>query len=167
MEVGSLREKIIVAFLIYKFGKQEVNTQIPITEAETDVIVNEIPYSIKTITGNGGIKAVWTVDAASAATFIKNYKPKCDIILVQINWQNKGGFYLIPLLVQKRIFTSLGSNYLKMPKAGTNPRGVEFSKEAIEKMIANDDTYKIMINWKKEVGEYDTYKKWVEYWEEI
>jgi len=167
MEVGSLREKVIVAFLIYKFGKGVVNTQIPITEAETDVIVNGSPYSIKTITGNGRIKAVWTVDAASAMNFIKNYKPKCDIILIQINWQNTGGCYLIPLSVQKKIFIALGNNYLKMPKAGTNPRGVEFSKDAVEKMISDKDTHKIVIDWKKEAGEYDIYKKWVEYWAEV
>jgi len=32
MEVGSLREKIIVALLIYKFGQSNIQTEIPITE---------------------------------------------------------------------------------------------------------------------------------------
>ena len=36
MEVGSLREKIITALLIYKFGKENVETEIPITEPEID-----------------------------------------------------------------------------------------------------------------------------------
>jgi len=31
MEVGSLREKIIVALLIYKFGEKNVEAEIPIT----------------------------------------------------------------------------------------------------------------------------------------
>jgi hypothetical protein len=31
MEVGSLREKIIIALLIYKFGEENVETEIPIT----------------------------------------------------------------------------------------------------------------------------------------
>ena len=39
MEVGSLREKIIVALLIYKFGESQVNTKIPITEPEADVVL--------------------------------------------------------------------------------------------------------------------------------
>ena len=30
MEVGSLRERIIVALLIYKFGEENVETEIPI-----------------------------------------------------------------------------------------------------------------------------------------
>ena len=168
MEVGSAREKVIVALLIYKYGKEKVNTNIPITEAETDVIVNKIPYSIKTITGNGGVKAVWTVDASSAANFIENYIPKCHIILIQINWgYTRGGFSLIPLQVQKKVLDKLGKEkYLKLPKAGTNPRGVEFTREAIETMLADKETLKIDVDWKKEVLEYDTYKKWVEYWKE-
>ena len=51
MEVGSLREKIITALLIYKFGKENVETEIPITESEIDVNLFGVPISIKTITG--------------------------------------------------------------------------------------------------------------------
>ncbi len=168
MEVGSVREKVIIALLIYKYGKEKVNINIPITESETDVIVKGVPYSIKTITGNGGVKAVWTVDASSAKNFIDNYTPKCNLIFIQINWgYTKGGFSLIPLEVQKRVLGKLGKlKYLKLPKEGTNPRGVEFTREAIESLLADKDTMKIDINWKKEILEYDTYKKWVEYWKE-
>ena len=168
MEVGSAREKVIIALLIYKYGKEKVNTNVSITEAATDVIVNNISYSIKTIAGNGGVKAVWTVDASSAANFIDNYMPKCHIILIQINWgYTRGGFSLIPLQVQKRVLSKLGKEkYLKLPKAGTNPRGVEFTKEAIETMLTDKETLKIGVDWKKEILEYDTYKKWVEYWKE-
>ncbi len=65
MEVGSLREKIIVALLIYKFGEANVETEIPITESEVDVKLFGEPVSIKTITGKGfaGVKLIWTVDA--------------------------------------------------------------------------------------------------------
>lgn len=169
MEVGSVREKVIIALLIYRFGKENVNTSIPITEPETDVIVKGKPYSIKTITGSGGVKAVWTVDAESASNFINNYKPRCDILLVKICWGcEEGGLYLIPLSVQNQVFKKLGKEkYLKMPKAGTNPRGVEFSKIAIESMLSDLGAYKILVNWKKEILEYDAYKKWVEYWKEI
>ena len=168
MEVGSVREKVIIALLIHRYGKENVNTNIPITEAETDVVIKGIPYSIKTITGNGGVKAVWTVDATSASNFIDNYKPKCSILLVQINWGYvRGGFSLIPLEVQNKVFNKIGKEkYLKLPKAGTNPRGVEFTKEAMGMMLADNQTLKIGIDWKKEILEYDTYKKWVEYWNE-
>ena len=56
--------------------------------------------------------------------------------------------------------------YLKLPKAGTNPRGVEYSKEAIRAMVAHKDTLRIQIEWKTEVSEYDTFKRWVDYWAE-
>lgn len=47
MEVGSVREKIIVALLIYKFGEQNVETDIPITEPEVDVRLYESLYQLK------------------------------------------------------------------------------------------------------------------------
>ena len=45
MEVGSVREKIIVALLIYKFGKTNVETKIPITEPEMDVKLLRIDFN--------------------------------------------------------------------------------------------------------------------------
>src|SRR3989338_4458646 len=168
MEVGSLREKIITALLIHKFGLNEVDTKLPITEPEADVKLSGRKISIKTITNSGGVKAVWTVDAESAKRFVQNYLPQCDIIFVNIWWgANKGGLYLIPLNVQQDIFKRLGmERYLKMPKAGTNPRGTEFSKEAVELMIQHKNTLRIVINWKKEASDYDPYKRWVDYWAE-
>lgn len=168
MEVGSLREKIIIALLIYKFGSKEVDTNLPITEPEADVKLGDKKISIKTITNNGGVKAVWTVDAKSAKRFVDNYAPQCDIILVNIHWGTReGGLYLIPLNVQQETFKRLGRvGYLKMPKAGTNPRGVEFSKEAIGQMLSHKITLRIAIIWRKGVSDYNTYKRWVDYWAE-
>ena len=37
MEVGSVREKIIIALLIHKFGESNVETEILVTEPEADV----------------------------------------------------------------------------------------------------------------------------------
>lgn len=37
MEVGSMREKILIALLIHKFGEKNVETEISITEPEVDV----------------------------------------------------------------------------------------------------------------------------------
>ncbi len=34
MEVGSIRERIIVSLLVYKFGEENVETELPITEPE-------------------------------------------------------------------------------------------------------------------------------------
>lgn len=138
MEIDSVRERIIVALLIYKFGEANVETEIPITEPEVDAKLFGKPVSIKTITGKsfGGVKLIWTVDAQKAEEFRENYYLHCDILLGQINWNSTGGFYYIPLTAQKQIFDKIGKeNYIKLPKAGTNSRGVEITKEALTSLV--------------------------------
>jgi hypothetical protein len=108
MEVGSLREKIVIALLIYKFGEENIDTNVPITEPEVDVRLFDRPVPIKTITGMGGVKAVWTVDAQSAQKFRQNYFPKSEMLLIQINWGQIGKFFHVPLHVQRDVFESLG-----------------------------------------------------------
>jgi hypothetical protein len=167
VEVGSLRERIIVALLIYKFGEANVETEIPIAEPEVDVRLFGQPLSIKTITGKGfsGVKLIWTVDAQKAREFCESYSPHCDILLVQIDWNNIGGFYYIPLDVQKRLFKEMDrKDYIKLPKPGTNPRGVEITKEALSTLIR--DSKVIEIHWQRTKIDYSPYKKWVDYWRE-
>jgi hypothetical protein len=167
MEVGSLREKIVIALLIYKFGEENVETQIPITEREVDVKIFGHPVSIKTITGTGGVKIIWTVDAQKAREFFKTYTPTCDIILVQIKWNGVGGFFHIPVEVQQKILRNVGrEKYLKLPKPGTNPRGVEISKEGLLMLMEDKDTKSIKIVWQRSKIEYDPYRRWVDYWKE-
>jgi len=166
MEVGSLREKILIALLIYKFGEENVETRISITEPETDLKLFEHPISIKTITGMGGVKIIWTVDAPKAREFRENYTPKCDTLLAQIKWGGIGNLFYIPLEVQQRIFRSMGrENYLKLPKAGTNPRGVEISKEALLSLVRDHATKSIKINWQRSEIKYEPYRRWIDYWE--
>ena len=169
MEVGSLRERMLVALLIHRFGEENVKTDIPITKAEVDVELFGEPISIKTISGNrfSGVKLVWTVDAQKAKEFRENYYPNCDILLIQINWDSVGGFYYIPLEIQKKIFEGMGrKKYIKLPKPGTNPRGVEITGDALSKIINSKETNLIKIVWQKAKLDYDPYKKWVDYWKE-
>ncbi len=169
MEVGSLRERIIVALLIYKFGETDVETEIPITEPEIDVKLFGEPISIKTITGKSfsGVKLIWTVDTQKAKEFRKSYYPHCDILLVQIDWNSTGGLYYIPLEAQKKLFDKIGRRkYIKLPKPGTNPRGVEITKDALLN-LANDKLSKVLeIAWQKTKIDYNPYKRWVDYWRE-
>ena len=169
MEVGSLRERIIVALLIYKFGEENVETEISITEPEIDVKLYGSPISIKTITGKelNGFKLSWTVDPEKAKEFQDIYYPKCDIILVHINWNSLGGFYYIPMSVQEKIFKEIGSeNYIKLPKKGTNPRGIEITKVALSKLIADDNSRKIEISWAKQSLKFNVFTRWVDLWRE-
>lgn len=172
MEVGSLRERILVALLIYKFGKENIDTEIPITNPEIDVKLFNEPISIKTITGIGSVKVVWTVDAQKALEFSKNYSPRCEILLAKINWDTKkdkfpAGLFLIPAETQKRILQEIGKEkYLHLPKMGTNPRGVEINREALILLLQDKNTQCIEIAWEHTQMQYDPYKRWVDYWEE-
>ena len=169
MEVGSVRERIIVALLIYKFGEINVETEIPITESEVDAKLFGEPVSVKTITGKslGGVKLIWTVDAQKAIEFRENYYPSCDILLVQINWGDTGGFFYIPVELQEKLFDKMGrENYIKLPKAGTNPRGAEITKESLSNLVADKQCQRIIIEWQKVKIDFNPYKKWVDFWEE-
>ena len=168
MQVGSIRENIIVALLIYKFGEENVETEIPITEPEMDVRLFGEPVSIKTITGSfSGVKVIWTVDAEKAKEFRENYYPSCDILLVRINWNDIGGLYYIPVQAQRRLFDKIGrESYIKLPKAGTNPRGVEFAKNVLARLTEDRQSKRIEINWQKSNIGFNAYKRWLDLWRE-
>ena len=167
MEVGSIRERIIVSLLIYKFGEENVETELPITEPEVDVKLFGHPISIKTKSGSGysGVKLIWTVDAQNALEFQNTYVPSCDMIYIQINWGNTGGLFYFPLNIQLEIFNNLGrDNYIKLPSLGTNPRGVEMSSKAMQKLLEHSGIYKIKIGWKKEEIKFNAFKRWIDLW---
>lgn len=107
MEVGVVREKVLIALLIYRFREENVSTDIPTAEPEVDVKLFDQPINIKTITGLGGVKIVWTVDAQKAREFRETYVPKCDVLLALIRWEGTGGLYYVSLEVQNKISESL------------------------------------------------------------
>ena len=169
MEVGSLRERILVSLLLYKFGEQNVETEIPITESEVDVRLFNNPISIKTKTGASysGVKLVWTVDAQNAQEFRDSYSPSFDIIFTQIIWNSNGGLFYIPLESQIEIFREISrEQYIKLPSLGTNPRGVEITSQGLQKCIDHPKTLKIDINWKREEIQFNPFKRWIELWEQ-
>ena len=168
MEVGSVREKIIIALLIYKFGQENVETNIPITESEVDVRLSGQPISIKSITGkSNGVKLCWTVDAQSAKEFSYSYEPRCDLLLVRIVWGAMGGFYFIPLDVQRRLLGQIGrEKYIKLPVPGTNPRGVEMTSNALALLLEDRNTRALEISWQRTPIDFNPYKRWVDYWGE-
>jgi len=169
MQVGSLRENIVIALLIYKFGEDNIETEIPITEPEVDFKLFGQPVSVKTITGKNfsGVKVIWTVDAQKAREFSDNYYPRCDILLVQVNWDSKGAFCYLPLDVQQKVFEKIGKEgYIKLPKPGTNPRGVEITKKALEAIATDKESKAIEIYWQRAKTDYNQYQRWVDYWRE-
>jgi hypothetical protein len=180
MEVGTLREQIIIALLIYKFGYENVKPN-PITTEDFDLRLYGKPVSIKTIKkslpkrigkfSGSGIKLIWTVDWKKVENFYRKYEPKSEMLLVEVSWGKEGGFYYIPLEVQREIFKEIGRDrYVYRHKKGTNPRGVEISNEGIKRLIEHPQTKKIDIFWKKpKIGAdiiYKPYRRWVEIWAE-
>ena len=167
MEIGSVRERIIIALLMYKFGEKSIEMDLPITHSEADVLLHGSPVSIKTITGKrlSGIKLIWTVDAKKALEFRANYQPSCDMLLAQICWGDNGWFYYFPLEVQNSIFEKIGrENYIKLPKEGTNPRGVEITQSALELLTENKNSWGLKVFWERQEVKAEIYKKWLDLW---
>ncbi|HIE09087.1 MAG TPA: type II restriction endonuclease subunit R, partial [Armatimonadetes bacterium] len=114
------------------------------------------------------IKIVWTVDWQKAEEFCRQFKPRCDILLAQVNWGKEGGLFLIPLEAQMEVFSRLGKErYLRVPKRGTNPRGIEISGEALRELLSHESTRRIPIKWEKRpIEPLEPYKRWLDYWRE-
>lgn len=169
MEVGSAREKILIALLLYKFGEQNVETDLSIHKPEVDVIVFGRPLSIKTMTGVTfkSVKLIWTVDAGQAIEFSQRYVPSCDMLLVQVNWDNPGGVFLFSQEAQTEILEKMGrAEYIKLPKAGTNPRGVELSRKALNVLSKHPQTLKFPVQWHRTRVDYNPYRRWLDHWQE-
>jgi hypothetical protein len=166
--------------LIYKFGYENVKPN-PITTEDFDLKLYGKPVSIKTIKkslpkrigkfSGSGIKLIWTVDWEKVENFYRNYEPKSEMLPVEVSWGKEGGFYYIPLEVQREIFEEIGRDrYVYRHKKGTNPRGVEISNEGIKRLIEHRQAKKIDIFWEKpEIGAdiiYKPYQRRVEIWAE-
>ncbi|MDZ4159565.1 MAG: ThaI family type II restriction endonuclease [Anaerolineaceae bacterium] len=168
MEVGSAREKILIALLLYKFGKANVETDISIIEPEVDVKVFGNPISIKTITGKklAGVKLIWTVDAEKALRFRQDYLPSCDMLLAQLSWDDWGWFFYFSRHAQLETLQQIGrQRYIKLPKTGTNPRGVEISTEATNILASHPNSLKIPVKWYRKKIDYSPYERWLERWQ--
>lgn len=78
-----------------------------------------------------------------------------------------GGFYCIPVEVQRKVFAQIGrERYIRLPKPGTNPRGVEISAEAFEQLLQDEQTSSISLEWRRVKVDFNPYKRWVDLWKE-
>ena len=124
-----------------------------------------ISQSIFTSKSLSSVKLIWTVDAQQARKFSRQYQPGCDMLLVQINWENKGGLYYFSQELQLEVLNKLGKdNYIKLPKAGTNPRGVEITAKALQTLAQHSRSLHIPIYWSKTIINFQLYQRWLEYW---
>lgn len=172
MEVGAMRERILIALLMYVYKKE--NVSFPETNLyEADVYLFGTPLSIKTKTGKGyaGVKLIWTMDWKRVDSFCKNFIPKCDLLYVNIQWNNEGIFSFVSVETQKEVFDELKGDYIKKPRRGTNARGVELSARALKQLLAHPSTLLLPIHWTYEktlLTEKDRlYLRWVDLWETL
>lgn len=172
MEIGSCRERILIALLMYKFGIDIVDAEIPITAPEVDVVVQNTPLSIKTLTTKSdkwtSLKLSWTVDTKKALDFKNTYIPTCDMLVAKIHWNGNGKLLLFSKQSQIETLNQIGKdNYIKLPKTNTNARGVEISSQALTLLENCKDTRCIDIKFTREkIDNREIYTKWLDAWRE-
>jgi hypothetical protein len=163
MEVGVLRERILVSMLIKSFGFENVDTDSSSNENSKDTKVFEDNLSIKTFTnsGYGGLKVFWASDNQSVSRALESYRPQHHLMISQICWgTNNGGLFLVPLSVQNEYFDKVSVNgYLKV-NSGNN-RGISIQTEVLKSMLSHKDTKKIKVQWTTPEIKLNIYERWI------
>lgn len=175
MEVGNVREKIIIALFMYVYGQDSVSFP-PTTSHELDVILHDNPISIKTKLYKkncdyDGVKLTWTTDWQKVQEFMAKYRPQSDMVFVNVVWGGSGAFHIIKKETQQKALDDNSIHwYCKIPRQGTNFRGVPMSKEALQLLAEHHDTQKIPINWVRDrslLEERALYRRWEELWDAL
>lgn len=168
MEVGSLRERILIALLFVFYGKNRVSDNVSITDTEADVLLDKAKLSVKTSTNVHKFKLKWTANRSAASNFVSSYKPSCHLLYGYIKWNDWGGLYFISKEIQNEVFNQIGKEkYLKVPNDGTNNRGIEIDPVACEMLINHKATLKIPIKWIPPHIDYNPVDRWVGEWKRI
>ena len=162
--VGILREHILTGFFISEFGDLVGTDSGGITRGR-DITLDGIPLSIKTVTGNGEIKVLWTVDPLKIGMEIsRDYTPSYDIFLVNVFWgKNRDSVFYIPTEVQREIHDLMKDRYLKA-NVGTNHRGIAISSQAMREIKNDKRVLRCTVDWQKTGLNYSPYVRWQEYW---
>lgn len=91
------------------------------------------------------------------------------MLYVNIVWGETGRLFLIPMHAQREILSALAiDNYVKVPPRGTNPRGVELSRLAMQHLQTHKDTQSLPIVWQRDtslLGERALYDRWIRLWD--
>jgi len=164
MEVGIVRENILSAFLLKKFGEENTDFDVPTNEKVIDGYLFNTPISIKTFIGktySAQVKVFWMVTGQISLDYIKTYSPTCDLIIGHVKWGGDGALYYVPKEVQNEIFNDIKiEKYLKVPNFSSNERGISLSKEAYNLMIKHKLSYNIPIHWEKQNLEINPIDRW-------
>ncbi|MDE3270093.1 MAG: ThaI family type II restriction endonuclease [Pseudomonadota bacterium] len=165
--VGILREHVLTGFFLNAFGEENVSVPDKGIVRDYDIEIYEKKLSIKTVTGNATFKVLWTVDPLQVGREISEYKPFCDILLVEIHWdKNRESIFYIPVEVQRVIKSELGAKYLTA-RVGTNHRGISLTTEAKLMLIKHKDTISAKVDWRCKEIKIHPHERWVTYWRRL
>ena len=168
--VGILREHVIIGFFVAEFGEHNVIVPERGNERSYDVILCGQELSVKTVTDNGGVKILWTVDTAQVKREInEGYRPEHDMLLVNIFWEQMAdSVFYIPASVQQSVFDSIGSSQYLSSATGTNNRGIEIKRKTISALKAHPDTLRFPVYWTVRDVKYPApWDEWKDYWESM
>ena len=164
-EVGGLREAVLIGMFMAFFGDEQVVPNESAVKADIDCYVGDGPLSIKTVTGKAlnNVRIKWTVDPEKVREFIDTFKPTCDLLIVRILWEAQGRISYLPLETQQQAYAKLGTGYFDY-RPGTNTRGVNLSRAALESMEKDPKATIVPVQWYRSVEPQPKYDRWVSYW---
>ena len=166
--VGLLREHAIVGYFQDCLGIDKVKVPESGVKRGYDVEICGKTLSIKTVTGNGEIKVIWTADNQKVDEEILNYKVDSDMFLVRIFWdKDVSSVFYIPQETQTEVINNIGRQNYLVSRRDTNNRGITISKPAMRLLQEHSETKTISINWKKEGLRYTPYDRWAGFWKKI
>ena len=165
--VGVLREHAIVGYFQDCLGIDKVKVPKSGVKRGYDVEICGKALSIKTVTGNGEIKVVWTSDNQKVDEEILSYKVDSDMFLVRIFWdEDVPSVFYIPQETQAEVINNIGRQKYLASRRATNNRGIIISNPAIKELQKHSKTKIISINWKKSGLSYTPYDRWIDFWKE-
>lgn len=163
-EVGVVRERILIAYLRHVLG--DIHIELPSANTSMrDVLVFELPLEIKTVTGNGRVKAKWTADAESAQRDIVDFAFDADLLLTRIWWgQERDSVFYIPSEALKSVAAAHSPGEFLISARGTNNRGIDIAPWFMQAAENHPDSASISINWERRNIAIDPMARWLGFW---
>ena len=166
--VGILREHVIIGFFLAEFGPENVEVPAKGNERSFDVVLFGEEILINTVTGNQGVKILWTADTDQVKNEIAGrYQPECDMLLINIFWDEcKDSIFYIPLSAQINTINHLGREKYLSVAVGSNHRGIEIKRSAITALKKHQDTISTPVDWTIKDTSYPApWDEWEKYWQ--
>ena len=146
-EVGVLRERVILGYLISQLGEANVQLPAPGTSM-VDASVGGEPLEIKTVTRRGLVTAKWTSDNRSVDQVLEEFSFTSDMLLVRIWWDSfRDSVFYIPFEVLEEATTAV-PDFLQSQR-GTNNRGVKIKDAFMKQVERHDSTVRVPIHWRR------------------